>query len=105
MVFDSEGPFGEASEFEGTEVDVPAIVVDFFEANGLASRGLSDVDPFTVPSDSTVSTDEADLVVGRVVDGGGLRRHLSEGTAISGGRRLLVEGFVRRSCLSSGGKA
>lgn len=95
MVLDSESPFVEAPESEGTEVYVPEVVVDFLETNVFASESVSDVDPLAVPVDSSVAADEAHLVVGRVVDGGKLRRHFRRGRAVPGGRRLLVEGFVR----------
>jgi hypothetical protein len=57
VVLDSESPFVESAEFEGTEVYVPEVIADFFEANVLASQGVSDVEPLTVPANSSVSTD------------------------------------------------
>ena len=95
MVLDSESPFVEAAESEGTEVYVPEVIVDSLETNIFASQSVSDVDPLAVPANSSVSTDEADLVVCRVVDRGKLRRHFPRGRAVPGGRRLLVERFVR----------
>ena len=75
MVLDFQSPFVESAEFEGTEVDIPEVVVDFFEANVLATQGLSDVDPIAIPPDASVVADETNLVVGWVVDRGQLRRH------------------------------
>jgi hypothetical protein len=95
VVLDSESPFVEAAKFEGTEVYVSEGVVDFLEADVLASQGLSDVDPLAVPPDGSVATDEADLVVGRIVDSRNAARHFARGRAVPGGRRVLVEGFVR----------
>ncbi len=44
-VFDFALLFVEAAEFDGTEVDFPKPVVDFFECHELLSQEVADVDP------------------------------------------------------------
>ena len=79
----------------GPKYDVPEVVVDFLESDVLASQSLSDVDPLAVSADSAVAADEADLVMGGVIDRGKLGRHFSRRRVVPGGGRVLVEGFVR----------
>ena len=59
----------EAAEPDGSEVDVPEVVVDLLEPDVLLSENVAHVDPVRVPSDTSVPADSPDLEVSGVLDG------------------------------------
>ena len=58
----------ETAEPDGSEVDVPEVIVDFLEADKLGSKSVAHVDPVRVPSDASVPADSSDLEVSWVLD-------------------------------------
>ena len=58
-IFDAHVFFAETTEFQWPKIHVPNSVVDFLEADILAGAGNADVDPGTVPADTTVVTNVA----------------------------------------------
>ncbi len=66
-ILDSSLLFVKASEFDGTEVDVPQAVADFLEPDVVLSEEMAGRDAAAVPTDPAVAADEADLEVPGVV--------------------------------------
>jgi hypothetical protein len=64
VVFDVSLLLMEATEFDGSEIDIPEAVIDFLEADVLLSEEMADVNPTGVPTDAAVATD-AGAVWGR----------------------------------------
>jgi hypothetical protein len=60
-ILDAHVPLKETTEFERAEEDVPDAVVDFFEADILASTDDGDIDPTVVPTDAAVSANVSDF--------------------------------------------
>ena len=58
----------ETAQPDGSEVDVPEVVVDLLEADGLCGENVAHVDPVRVPSDASVPADSSDLEVSGVFD-------------------------------------
>ena len=85
----------EAAEPDGTEVDVPEVVVDLFEADELSGEYVADVDPAGVPSDASVPADPSDLEVSGVLDGGQVFRERSWRGRVYGSGGELSQRFVR----------
>lgn len=71
VIGDVEFGLNEATEPDGTEIDVEETEVNFFEADGLLGEDGADVDPVAAPADAAVGGDPADEEVGRVGDGWG----------------------------------
>ena len=58
----------ESTQPDGSEVDVPEVVVDLLEADALGGQDVAHIDPVGVPSDASVPADSSDLEVSRVLD-------------------------------------
>jgi hypothetical protein len=69
VVFDLALLFMEATEFDGSEIDFPEVVIDLLEADVLFGEEMADVNPAGVPTDAAVAADAADLEVGGVLEG------------------------------------
>ena len=67
----------ETAQPDGTEIDVPEVVVDLLESDELGSEDVADVDPVRVPSDASVPADSSDLEVSWVLDRGDVLRERS----------------------------
>jgi len=85
----------EAAEEQRSEEDGPYPVVDLLHSHVLLGEHLAHVDPATSPAYPTIPTDQAPLEVRRVQELGYLARVGPERRLVDGGRRLLVQGFVR----------
>ncbi len=72
-IFDAHIFFAETTEFEWTKIQVPNNVVDFLEADILSGAGNADVDPSTVPADTSIVADKASFEMRRVLKRGQLR--------------------------------
>ncbi len=60
--------FAEATEFQRSKIHVPNSVVDLLQADILAGAGNADVDPGTVPADTTVVTNVASFKMSWVLN-------------------------------------
>ncbi len=69
MVFNTKDAFVHPAEFHRSKVYVPQAVVDFVQADVLASERVRDADPLVLPANAAVATDETDLEVAGVLDG------------------------------------
>jgi hypothetical protein len=74
---DSSLGFVEATEPDGTEIDVEEASFEELEADMLFGEELTDADTMAKPADAAVVTDEADVEVGWVGEG---REAFGEGT-------------------------
>jgi hypothetical protein len=66
VIFDSEKPLIHPTELERSEVYVPEAITDFLEPHVLACERVGHADPATIPTKTTVATDEADFKVAGV---------------------------------------
>ena len=67
----------ETAEPDGSEVNVPEVIVDLLEADELGGENVAHVDPVRVPSDASVPADSSDLEVSGVFDRGDVFRERS----------------------------
>lgn len=61
VINDLELGLDKSAEPDGTEIDVKEAGVNLLETDVLFCESGADVDPFVVPTDSTISRDPADL--------------------------------------------
>jgi hypothetical protein len=88
-------PFEEPTEFEGSEVDIPHPIVNFFEADIGSYANVWDVDPSMVPPDAPIGADRAHLEAVGILKRWQFVRHLPGGGGIAGGGGAHVEHLVR----------
>ena len=69
VVLDAQVTLQQSAKLERSEVDVPDLVVDLFEADVLADTTSADGDRMAVPFEAAVGADVADFEVGRIFQG------------------------------------